>query len=276
MKQRTMKQRLKHALSRWLARHRHQAWVRRAAGWSRQVLDGQANLDYELASNGEAWLLRTLGGFAPALIIDAGANVGDWSLAAAQHCPSAQIHAFEIAAPTCEQLRRNTAAQPRIRVHALGLSDAAAQITLRHFAQAPALTTVTDYPHPFDSQALQAQVVRGDDFAAEQGITHINLLKVDVEGMEDQVLRGFDGLLRAGAVDLVQFEYGRVNILRRHLLADFHAFFSERGYRLGKLYPDGVEWRPYDLADEDFRGPNYVACREARVDLWRALSARPA
>jgi FkbM family methyltransferase len=261
-------------VARWVARHRRNALVRRVSGLARHWLDWQANLDYELASNGEAQVLRALSRFAPKLIVDAGANVGDWSLAALDLCPSAQVHAFEIAAPTFATLRQRTAGEPRLSAHALGLSDTPGELTLHHYADAPALTTATDYPHPLPSQALPARVVRGDDFAAEHGIAHIDLLKIDVEGMEAQVLRGFDRLLRAQAVDLVQFEYGRVNILSRFLLADFHAFFAERGYRVGKIYPDGVDFRDYDMADEDFRGPNYLACRQQRTDLLEALVGR--
>jgi FkbM family methyltransferase len=259
------------ALAHWVARHRRSVPVRRLAGLARRWLDWQANLDYELASNGEAELLRRLAHFKPRLIIDAGANVGDWSRAALDCCPTAQLHAFEIAAPTFATLQARLQGEARLQLHAVGLSDAPGEITLQHFAGAPALTTATAYPHPFAAQALAARVMRGDDFAAAQGIRHIDLLKIDVEGMEAQVLRGFDGLLRSQAVDLVQFEYGRVNILNRFLLADFHAFFAERGYRVGKLYPDGVDFRDYDLADEDFRGPNYLACRAQRTDLLQAL-----
>ena len=260
-------------LGRWVARHRRGLVVRRVAGLARHWLDWQALLDYELDSNGEAQVLRVLARFDPKLIVDAGANVGDWSLAALGLCPTAKVHAFEIAAPTFATLLQRTQRESRVTAHALGLSDVPGTITLNHYAQAPALTTATAYPHPLPSQPLSARVVRGDDFAAEHGIHHIDLLKIDVEGMEAQVLRGFDRLLRTQAVDLVQFEYGRVNILSRFLLADFHAFFAERGYRVGKIYPDGVDFRDYTMADEDFRGPNYLACLQQRVDLLQALAA---
>jgi FkbM family methyltransferase len=267
-----MKRALLQAVGHWVARHRHDWLVRRGAGLSRHFLDWNANLDYDLDSNGEALVLRRLAPFEPRLIVDGGANVGDWSLAAHAYCLKAQLHAFEISPPTFQTLQARLAGRDRVHLHNMGLSDAPGEVTLRHYAQAPALTTVTSYPHPFESQALCAQVVRGDDFLNALGVSHVDLLKIDVEGMEDRVLRGFDRLLRNRAVDVVQFEYGRVNILSHFLLSDFHAFFNERGYRVGKLYPDGVEWRAYTLADEDFRGPNYLACREDRADLLQALS----
>jgi hypothetical protein len=64
------------------------------------------------------------------------------------------------------------------------------------------------------------------------------------------------------AIELAQFEYGRVSIVNGFLLKDFHAFFRERGYSVGKIFPNYVDFRDYNLADEDFIGPNYLACRK--------------
>lgn len=259
----------------FVARHHRRRLFRGLARLCRGYLDWHANLDYELGRNGEDFVLQVLGRQAPRVIVDAGANVGDWSLAARRRCLTAQIHAFEIAAPTYATLCANTAADAGIRCHHFGLSDRDDTIAIRHFDGAPALTTATHYPHPMASTALSAQVVRGDAFLDALGVSHVDLLKIDVEGMEEQVLRGFDRLLSQRRIDLVQFEYGRVNILNHFLLMDCHAFFLARGYVVGKVYPDHVDFRPYVLSDEDFRGPNYLACRADRPDLIAALGADP-
>jgi hypothetical protein len=46
-----------------------------------------------------------------------------------------------------------------------------------------------------------------DDVAAENEITAINLLKLDAQGGEHAVLRGADGLLSHGAIDVVLTEF---------------------------------------------------------------------
>ena len=252
---------------RFIARHRRHRALRKLASWCRRYLAAWGNLDYDSASNGESRVLQVLAEFNPTLIVDAGANVGDWSLAAARLCRNAQVHAFEISPPTFARLSANTAAETRIHCHAVGLSDQAGPLLLRHFADAPALSTTSDYPHPLPSSEIAASVVTGQDEADRLGWTHIDFLKIDVEGMEEQVLLGFDRLLRAQHIDLVQFESGRVNILNGFLLHRSAAFFRERGYVLGKVYPDQVDFREQTLDDEDFLGPNYLACRQDRVDL---------
>lgn len=257
--------------SRFIARHRQHRVLRKLASLCRRYLAAWGNLDYNSETNGESRVLQVLSEFNPKVIVDAGANVGDWSLAAARLCRGAQVHAFEISPPTFDRLRVNTATEPRIHCHPVGLSDQAGQLRLRHFADAPALSTTSDYPHPLPSIEILANVVTGQDEAARLGLAHIDFLKIDVEGMEERVLLGFDRLLQARHIDLVQFEYGRVNILNGFLLHRSAAFFRARGYVLGKVYPDQVDFRVQTLDDEDFLGPNYLACRQDRTDLITRL-----
>jgi len=234
-------------------------------------LSWYANVSYDLDHNGEGFVLDTLARFGPKVILDVGANVGDWSVAAARRCQSAEIHAFEISPATFEQLAAATHGIGRVHGESVGLSDAPGTIRIRHYDGLPALTTATDYPHPFPYTEISAEVTTGDAYAASRGISHINLLKLDVEGMEHRVLKGFGQMLERKAIDLVQFEYGRVSIVHGFLLRDFHAFFRERGYLVGKIYPNYVDFRDYDMADEDFLGPNYLACRADQAEYLKAL-----
>lgn len=258
-------------LARHVARHRRALPWRKLAGLARRFLAAYGNLDYELAHNGELRVLQVLAQFHPRTIIDAGANVGDWSLAAAAACPQATVHAFEISPPTFGTLATRTAHEPRIRCHATGLSDEAGTVTLRHYPTLPELSTTSAYPHPYEHTEITAAVAVGAAQMAQLGVDTIDLLKIDVEGMEERVLRGFDPLLRSGRVALVQFEYGRVNILNGFLLHHSAAFFKQRGYVVGKVYPDAVDFREPTLDDEDFLGPNYLACRADRADMLAAL-----
>jgi FkbM family methyltransferase len=248
--------------------------VRKLAGACRRYLNWYGNLSYDVETNGEAFVLETLARFEPKLLLDVGANVGDWTLLARSRCPGAEIHAFEVSPPTHARLVERTKALPRVMCRNVGLSDAPGSLRLRHYADVPELTTATDYPHPFPATELEGRVVTGDSHAAEHGIEHVDLLKIDVEGMERAVLAGFSGMLGRRAIDLVQFEYGRVSILTHVLLRDFHELFAAHGYVVGKIFPDHVEFRPYDFQDEDFLGPNYLACREDLVDRLRAFGGR--
>lgn len=81
----------------------------------------------------------------------------------------------------------------------------------------------------------------------DQGIPHVDLLKIDVEGAEMSVLTGLGGACNCKAVDLVQFEYGRINLATRHFLQDFYGYLTNRGFVVGKIFREGVAFKPYDL-----------------------------
>jgi len=95
-----------------------------------------------------------------------------------------------------------------------------------------------------------------------------------VEGAERLVLKGFSEALDAGRIDVIQFEYGKVAILTHFLLKDFYELFEDKGYAVGKIFPDHVDFRPYKLEDEDFLGPNYLAVRRERADIIEALEKK--
>ena len=116
--------------------------------------------------------------------------------------------------------------------------------------------------------------MRGDDFSESAEIVHIDLLKIDTEGADHLVLAGFEGMLASHNIDVVQFEYGTWALETKFLLRDFYLLFASCGYVVGRLFPRGVHFGPYDVCDEDFRGLNFVAVREALADVIASLSER--
>jgi FkbM family methyltransferase len=256
------------------ARVRSNPVLRTLAKLSRQYLKWFGNASYKPEKNGERWLLEALQGETIRTVVDVGANVGKWSLLAAERFPQATILALEIVPATAAELRARTAGCDRIKPFNLGLAEHTGTLTIRYNAAASTHATVTEYPHRWEEQRIECPVVRGDELLAREGIGEVDFLKIDVEGAEHLVLRGFERLLRERRVRFVQFEYGRVNILTRFLLKDFYELFAGHGYVVGKIYPDHVEIRNYDLGDEDFVGPNYLACRAEEPVLSRLTKSK--
>jgi FkbM family methyltransferase len=252
--------------------------ARHLAGFMGLALHWWQNREYDPALNGEVALLRKLAPFAPATLFDVGANVGDWTLAAHAALPGAAIHAFELDPDTAATLRRRLPpGASAITVNDCGLSDAEGAVEIATDPGGDSTRTqLLSVALPASAGPRKAaRVTTGDAYVAAQGIARIDLLKLDVEGAEWQVLDGFRRCFAAGMIQAVQFEYGQANLHTRRLLADFDRFFAEQGFVLGKLYPEGVAFKPYDLQDEDFIGPNYVALRADRADLVAALRCPP-
>jgi FkbM family methyltransferase len=257
----------------FVAGHRRNPVFRAARRVARSYLDLDGNRSFASATNGEERVMRLMAQSGGACLFDVGANVGEWTLSALRLAPAATVHAFEIVPDTAAVLVEATAGDPRVHANASGLGAEEGTVEVRYyptFSEGSGVTA-TYLDLPFELRTCP--VTTGDAYCERHGIEHIDFLKLDVEGAEDSVLRGFARRFEAGAIDAVQFEYGTPNIESHFLLRDFHAFFGERGFVVGKIYPDHVEFRPYDpLIDEDFRGPNFLAVRRERADLVTSLA----
>jgi len=259
-------------LVRRLGDRRDQSDVKLFASFCRLFLRAYENYDYNIDRNGEAWLLEQLRPLRPRVVFDVGANVGDWSVHAAVALPEATIHAFEPVPDTYGALARSATSLPgRIIANPFGLSDKDGSLALTVMAEDSTLSSIVTL-HEGEARQMDCPVRAGDAYMAEQGIDRIDLLKIDVEGAEPLVLAGFAQALAEGRIDVVQFEYGQANIVTRFLLRDFYAFLERRGYTVGKLYPNRVDFRSYRFEHEDFIGPNFVAVRAAREDVKKLLT----
>jgi FkbM family methyltransferase len=227
--------------------------------FARALLANAAGQPYDMAANGEGLLLERTSDLGYRTLFDVGANRGHWTLAARRAQPAARIHCFEIVPSTFELLRATLAGQEGVELNPFGLSEQDGEVEV--FATTDtAISSLYDWGNPTAVRTL-CRVMRGDSYCAERGIERVDILKIDTEGAEALVLKGFSGMLAAGRIGLVQFEYNRGAIESHFLLRDFHAFFGAHGYAVGKLTGDGVLFREYHHSQEDFVGPNCVACR---------------
>ncbi len=265
---------LSRTLGRLLARNGRSKIVQSLSRASAWLLASGRNFDYDPRYNGEYWLLQTIAQFHIRTLWDVGANVGTWSRAASQRLPFAEIHAFEINPAAFSALQDNTKDLPNYYPNAVGLSHRPGPIELTCFEEDITLSSMFEYPHRGLRSKKTCAVITGDSYADQHGIRSVDLLKIDVEGAEHLVLRGLEGMLSAGRIGVIQFEYGRVNVLTHFLLRDFYALFERYGYIVGKLYPGFVDFRAYHLDQEDFLGPNFVACKLEHRSYIAALSGR--
>ena len=255
-----------------LARHQRSRLLRWLVAGCRGFVQCCENYNYNPKTNGEHHLIRILASQSMECVFDVGANVGHWATVVHAVCPSAAIHAFEIVPQTFEQLQRNTAAVSSIVTNSFGLADRKETVMVRFFHDDPELSSMVAVPYDRPSVNVPSRTSTGDAYCEQRGIEQIDLLKIDTEGSELLVLRGMSGMIASGSIDVIQFEYSRINILSKFLLKDFYDLLDESHYVIGKLFPNHVAFKPYELVDETFMGPNYVAVRRGRSDLIALLS----
>jgi FkbM family methyltransferase len=269
---------LKRQLARILPKYRKSRVLRRIDRMCVGFHEAYENYNYDFHANGESFVLEKIASqLRVGTVLDVGANVGDWTTMAAGKLPGATIHAFEIVPETFEAMRARCAGSPTVRAYPFGLSDVPGEVVVYCAKDLSAVATcVPDITRMFlkvEPGTVKSRVTTGDLFCAEIGVDRIDFLKLDVEGFEPQVLRGFRGKLEAGDIRVIQFEYGYVNVLVKFLLKDFYDLLTPYGMKIGKIFPEHVEFRDYDLREENFLGPNYLAVHASETELLRDLAS---
>ena len=216
-------------------------------------------------SNGEYWLLNHfIDAVADAaVLLDVGANKGEWSLHALAGASAAgktiQLHAFEPSAATREILQRNLSPYRGVEVQALALSSTEGQANF--FTNGIGSGTNSLSPiSGTDTERVQLSTV--DGFIRQRGIESIGMMKVDTEGFDLEVLKGAASSLARGAIELVQFEYNWRWLLNKASLREVFGLIEAKPYRLGKLIGKSIvfydEWH-FEL--DRFFENNYVLVR---------------
>lgn len=264
--------RLKSGLAVAISRNREALPIKLLHEVTNFIETSYANEGSDFASNGERDLLEKL---APAdfkTALDVGANTGAWSSAALSLWPNCRVHAFEVAPDTYQKLADRFLASPmsdRIVLNDFGASDVNETQVMYYYPQSPELTCETPR-HDEDAVPFDARLQRLTDYCRSQGISEVDFLKVDVEGAEHRVFKGFSDFIDARKIHCIQFEYGAFSIESRFLLADYFAMLSNN-YWIGKIFPGYVDFSDYDWRMENFRFCNYVCVSRDRPDLKQLL-----
>ena len=169
---------------------------------------------YRFAHNGELFVIETvarLQGSARLVAFDVGANRGAWALQLINCSPHAEVHCFEIAPQLVKDLAGALREFPNAKLNAVGLSDNAGTLELKFVPGATSTSTVHEplvaSSWGFAHETVSVPVSTGDKYVGENGIDRIDILKIDTEGHELSVLRGFADPLRARQISLIQFEH---------------------------------------------------------------------
>jgi FkbM family methyltransferase len=231
------------------------------------------NYNYDIDTNGERRVMSLLQKcLHPSVVFDVGANVGDWAFFASQIFRDATIHCFEAIPDTAVALQARFRKEDRVIVNAFGLSDKEERAKFNYYPGASALSSRFFYWER-NADTVFVDLVPGDEYIKLSGLSHVDYLKLDVEGSEELVLSGLARSLSSRRISVIQFEYGQMNIISRFLLRDAYHLLLDLGYTIGKIYPNTVTFRDYSFGDEDFIGPNYLAVKHELIDLQSALAA---
>jgi FkbM family methyltransferase len=189
---------------------------------------------------------RCFPGYAPGIVLDIGANIGQTAVTLAQRFPSADIYSLEPFPAVFAGLKAKTAAYPRIRCCNLACGASPGVAVFRRDTD-PTMGrldfSARQDAEPAQSDGTQVKVTTVDAFCGDNRLERIGFLKIDTEGGDLDVLRGAEGMLAAASIDFVEVEAGMNRDNHYHVpMFELVGFMESKGYRLFGLYEQIPEW----------------------------------
>jgi FkbM family methyltransferase len=200
-------------------------------------------------------------------LFDVGANVGQTTCEMRKYFPKSSIHCFEPINSTFDILRKNLGHDQETILNnvALGDKDGEALIYLREESLINSLLNVVsaDEKQVPESQKItqRVEILSGDNYLKSINMDSLFFLKIDAEGFDLEVLKGFEETLLRKKINFILAEtsfdkmdssHGNFFLLNKHL--------NQFGYTVTGFY-DLIYYRGFS--------PTLNYCNT----LWSSISA---
>jgi FkbM family methyltransferase len=204
-----------------------------------------------------------------AVVIDIGAYTGYYSLLAAAKNRSARVFAFEPHPGVAARLGHNLDLNPSLTVTVIPSAVGAQRGVASFYLGGPGLPLSSSLAPAWKTldRAIPVTVTDLDSFVAEWGLEKVDVIKVDVESVEDAVIRGMTGVLS-------RF---RPTIFLEVLPGEYRGETSKLLRELGYLFyyltfagpvPEDELASTEELIDHAHTPFNHVACPSERLPFW--------
>lgn len=193
--------------------------------------------------SGENWFQYYLKKKELKLIFDVGANTGQYASLLIKEHPSVKVYSFEPHPVSYGLLQKNVKNSNVIPIN-IGLGKEEKLLLLYDYkndqgSQHASLNQeVFTQMYKKDIQTTEVKINTLDNFCRENDISEISFLKIDVEGLEFDVLLGAKEMIENGKVGIIQFEFNSNNVYTKTSMNDFQQFL--KNYTLYRLMPDGL------------------------------------
>ena len=241
-----MKQRLVGLLFKWHSL----LFARRSFYWFNYILYnlglrglGVLNYSSSAVSGENNFVKRHLMGAGGGVVLDVGSNEGAYAALVRKYNLDVQVYCFEPHPVTFAKLKEKCK-DLSIESLNLGVGNSVGQLTLYDYAEndgsshASLHREVFDHIHHAQLVSHQVPMICLDDFVLEKRIDTVKLLKIDTEGHEFSVLKGFARHIGENKVEMIQFEFNEMNFASRVFFRDFWDYLPN--YDFYRMIPGGL------------------------------------
>jgi FkbM family methyltransferase len=181
--------------------------------------------------------------YAPSIVFDVGANVGQSAVVFARAFPKALIYCFEPVPATFKTLQRRTKALSQVRIFDLALgAQCSTAIMIQRGTSAKNRIVTTDSDIIEDGFGC-VTVEAGDNFCRKHDIKKISYLKIDAEGYDNEVLAGFKPMLVEQDIDFIEVEVSMNVSNTLHVpFGETKLALEKTGYHLFHIYGQAMEF----------------------------------
>jgi len=176
------------------------------------------------------------------LIVDIGANTGQFSLAAREFVPGSRVIAFEPLDKPAKKYDIVFSSDRLVTLHrcAIGKSNESKEMHVSKRDDSSSLLPITDmqnnlFPGTGKSHVEKVDVRTLSSFVSSADVAGYSMLKIDVQGFELDVLKGCDGLLQKFSAIYIECSF--VELYKGQALAyEIITFMRKYNFNLGGVY----------------------------------------
>lgn len=207
-------------------------------------LRGLGILNYQSSylTGEKVWLKNYLKDRTNPVILDVGANVGDYSKNILSLNKNCTIYAFEPHPITYSKLISSIVSK-NFYAFNVGIGNKNEILELYDYdikdgsSHASLYKDVIKDLHKGNPISHSVEIIILDDFIKTHNIETVDLLKIDTEGNEFNALLGCEESIRSKKIKAIQFEFNEMNIISKVSFKDFWDYLI--GYEFYRILPGG-------------------------------------
>lgn len=170
-------------------------------------------------------------------ILDIGANTGQFAQSISEILPNSTLYAFEPLPDCYAELIKNLIGLPKAEAFNIALGDETGkvQINYNEFSPSSSLLPLAElhketFPYAQNTTSQEIEIARLDDIAAKLQLIEPILIKLDVQGFEDQVIEGGVQVISQAAIIIIELSIEPL-YEKQLLFNDIYAKLRDLGFQ---------------------------------------------